>query len=80
MYHVFVSLAPEVVGDDHDVNRAGVVSHAEVVAGVWAPVAVIVAASIDFFWEAIAVFYIVGGDHWEKENKVNKWWSGGTPL
>ena len=63
MYQVVISLAPEVVGDDHDVHRAGVVGHAEVVAVVCASDVVIVAATIDFFQETVAVFDIVGGDH-----------------
>ena len=49
MYQVVISLAPEVVGDDHDVNRAGVVGHAEIVAIVCAIDAIIVYATIDFF-------------------------------
>ena len=59
VYQVVVRLAPEVVGDDHDVHRAGFVGHAEVVAAVFAPVAVIVAASIDLS----IIFDIVGSDH-----------------
>ena len=55
---VVISLAPEVVGDGHDMNRAGIVSHAEVVAAVCAPVKVIVAGSMNY-----AVVHIVGGNH-----------------